>query len=265
MGDADGVLAGNPAHPVGAVVVAVALGAAAEAHEAGLVGVGQFPGPAALEPFVGDLHLPAVPDQLVEDAKFVADAVASGRDLKRCQGFEEAGRQPAQAAVAQARLLLDVEDLVDVVDAKATQGLGRFLLDAEHQQVVAQLGPDQEFGREVGDYPGRGGADRFNPRQVAGHQPVAHGVAQRHVEVVAAGGGGQLSQRVEEVTGQAVEDVVCGQTTAVGFGVAARRRQAQVAGLEIAHRGNTASWASSEPRSQRQFVTFSASMPCWWA
>ena len=40
VGNADSVLCWNPAHPVGAVLIAVALGVATEAHEAGLIGVG---------------------------------------------------------------------------------------------------------------------------------------------------------------------------------------------------------------------------------
>ena len=40
VGNADGVFCRNPAHPVGAVLIAVALGVATEAHEAGLIGVG---------------------------------------------------------------------------------------------------------------------------------------------------------------------------------------------------------------------------------
>ena len=147
VGHADGVFGRNPAHPVVAVLIAIALGAAAEAHEAGLIRMGDLPGPAGLEPLVGDLHLPAVADQLVEDAEFVADAVAGGRDLQRGHRFEEAGRQPPQAAVAQARLLLHIEDLLDVVDPEAAQRLGRLLLDAQHQQVVAQLRADQELRR----------------------------------------------------------------------------------------------------------------------
>ena len=92
MGNADGVLGRNPAHPVGAVLIAVALSVAAEAHEAGLIGMGQLPGPAALEPLIGDLHLPAITDQLVKNAKFVADAVAGGWDFQRGQRLQEAGR-----------------------------------------------------------------------------------------------------------------------------------------------------------------------------
>ena len=82
MGHPDGVFGGNPAHPVGSTLIAVALGVAPEAHKASLVRVGDFPGPAALEPFVGDLYLPAVADQLVKNAKLVTNAIAGGWNLE---------------------------------------------------------------------------------------------------------------------------------------------------------------------------------------
>ena len=229
VGHTDGVLGRDPAHPVGALLIPIALGAAAEAHEAGLVGVGNFPGPATLEPLIGDLHLPAVADQLVEDAEFIADAIAGGRDLQRGQRFQEAGRQTAQAAIAQSRFLFHLEDLVEVGHPEAAQGVGGLIADAEHQQVVAQLRADQEFGREVGHHPRGGGVNRLDAGQIAGHQAVAHGVAERHVEVVAAGRGGELAERVKEVLGHPVEHVIGHQAAAVGIGVATRRRQAQVA------------------------------------
>ena len=199
--------------------------------------MGDLPGPAALEPFVGDFHLPAIADELVEDAEFVADAVAGGGDLQGGERFEEAGRQAAETSVAQAGFLLHVQDVFEVVDAEAAQGLGGLLLDAEHQQVVAQLRPDQELGGEIGHHPGGAGADRFDAGQIAGHQPIAHRVAQGHVEVMAAGRGGELAERVEEVLGHAVEHVVSGESAAIGVGVAARGRQTQSEGLVLGHGG----------------------------
>ena len=84
MGDADGMFCRDPARAVVALVVDIALGSAPKANEASLIGLGQFPGPTALEPFVGDLHLPAIADELVEDAELITDAVASSWDLQAC-------------------------------------------------------------------------------------------------------------------------------------------------------------------------------------
>ena len=205
MGDADGLFGGNPAHPVLALVVVPYLRVASEADPAAHGRLHQLPGPAALEPLVGDLHLPAVPDRLVEDAELVADAVAGGRDLKSGEGFEEASCQTAEAAVAQSRLLLKGEDLLDVIDAEALQGCGSLRLDAEHQQVVAQLGADQELRREV----------RHRPRpmvrpegilggQLSAHQPIPYGITQRHVEIVGTSAAHSATEGKEEVLGDAL-------------------------------------------------------------
>ena len=59
-------------------------------------------------------HLPAVLDALGEDAVLVADAVAVGGQSDGGHGVEEAGGQPAQAAVTQAGVLLDVLQLLNV-------------------------------------------------------------------------------------------------------------------------------------------------------
>ena len=235
VGHTDGVFGRNPAHPVGAPFIAVALSAATKADETGLVWVGNLPGPARLQPLVGDLHLPAVADQLVEDAELVADAVARGRDLQGGQGFEEAGRQTPKAAIAESGFLLHIEDFFDVVDAETTQSLGHLIADAEHQQVVAQLGADQKLGRQISHGPGGGRADRLDTCQVAGHQPVPHRIAQRHVEVVAAGGGRELAKRIEEMLRHPIEEAFSRQAAAVRVGVAAWGGQAEVDGMVLGH------------------------------
>jgi hypothetical protein len=72
---------------------------------------------------VSVLHLPAVDDDLVEDAELVADAVADGRDLQRGQRVHVAGGQPAEAAVAETRLLLVLEQLVEIEVEARSAGL----------------------------------------------------------------------------------------------------------------------------------------------
>ena len=53
------------------------------------------------EPVVRLFLLPAVPDGLFEDAVFVAQAVAHGRELHRGHRVEEARRQAPEPAIAQ--------------------------------------------------------------------------------------------------------------------------------------------------------------------
>ena len=84
----------------------VQLDVAAEADGLRVLVARQLPGVAELQPVVVLLDLPAVLDLLLEDAEVVADAVADGGQLQRGQRVHEAGRQPPQAAVAEARIAL---------------------------------------------------------------------------------------------------------------------------------------------------------------
>jgi hypothetical protein len=58
--------------------------------------------------------LPAIADLLVEDPEFVADSVADRRDLKRRERIEVAGREPPEAAAAEARLFFLVEKFLEI-------------------------------------------------------------------------------------------------------------------------------------------------------
>jgi hypothetical protein len=58
------------------------------------------------------LDLPAILDGLIENAEFVADAVARGRDLQGGQRIEVARGETAEAAIAQTRLFLLFQKLV---------------------------------------------------------------------------------------------------------------------------------------------------------
>ena len=81
--------------------------------------------------------------------------------------------------------------------------LGRRLFDPQHHQVVAQLGTHQEFRREVSHRFAGLLAQGLNARQVAGHQPIAHRIAKRHIKVMAAGIGSELAQGEKQVLGDA--------------------------------------------------------------
>ena len=119
-------------------------------------------------------------------------------DLQRRQRIEEARGQPAQAAVAQPGLLLLLQQLVEV-QAQLGDRLLHLRVDAEVDQVVAQVRADQELGRQVGDRArallgvGRGRADP------ALQQAVAHHVGERQVVVALGGQGRELALHVEQV------------------------------------------------------------------
>ena len=81
-------------------------GLAANQHRIAPFRPDHFPGVALGQPGVGAFHLAFLGDLLAEDAEFVADAVADGRQLQAGEGFLEAGRQAPEATGAQARLWL---------------------------------------------------------------------------------------------------------------------------------------------------------------
>ena len=144
-----------------------------------------LPRVAVHQPVVGLLDLPAVGEFLLEDAELVADAVADRRALQRGHRVQVAGRQPAQPAVAQARFALTVQDHVEVL-AEIGQRLTRLRLDAQIEQVVAQLRAHQELrGQVAGDL-----ARQIQPVLGGRHPAFLHAVAHRQGErlVVVLGG-----------------------------------------------------------------------------
>ena len=54
-------------------------------------------------------------DLLIEDAEFIADAIADGGTLQGGQRIEVTGSEPSQAAIAQPRLLFGLKDRVEVL------------------------------------------------------------------------------------------------------------------------------------------------------
>src|SRR5690606_21574331 len=67
------------------------------------------------EPRVRHLHLASVLEELAEDAVVVADAVAGPRDAEGGHRIEEAGRESAEAPVAEAGVFLDLEERIEIV------------------------------------------------------------------------------------------------------------------------------------------------------
>jgi len=104
-----------------AVVPAGADGAA-EVDLLCLLGLGQQPRVAQRLPVIGQLHLLALHDLLLEQAQLVADGVAGGRNLQRGHAVQIAGGQTAQTAVAKTCVRLHVKD-VGGLEAQVLNGL----------------------------------------------------------------------------------------------------------------------------------------------
>ena len=153
-----------------------------------------------IQPVVGLLDLPAVVDLLVEDAEFVADAIADRRALQGGQRVQIAGGEPAEAAVAQARLFLARQHLVKALAHRGQRGLRR-AFQAQVQQVVAQLRAHQEFGRQVAGHLAAEIERGLRRRHPAVLHPVAHGQRQRPVVVLGPQRRGRAADRVAQVIG----------------------------------------------------------------
>ena len=139
-------------------------------------------------------------DLLVEDAEFVADAVADRRTLEGGQRVQVARGEPAEAAVAQSRFLLARQDLVEILTHRRQRGLCR-PLHAKVQQVVAQLRTHQEFGRQVAGHLTaeiQRGLRRRHPTVL---HAVTHGQRERPVVVLGPQGRSRPADRIAQVIG----------------------------------------------------------------
>ena len=103
-------------HPAGAQpseLVPEVLGVAAEPdHVLDLV-ASDLPRVAVAQPAIGALDLPSIADVLIEDPELVAQAVTDRGEVERGERVHVAGGEAAEATVAEARLLLVLDQLVE--------------------------------------------------------------------------------------------------------------------------------------------------------
>ena len=183
VGRSSDLAAGYPPDTVAALVVGVAFGAAAPLHVVRDLRPMHLPGVPGSQPEVRDFRLPAVVNFLVEDPELVPDAVADRGDLERGQALHVARGQPAKSAVPQPRFFLVLDHLPEI-QTEAVHRLARLVVDAQVDQVLLEVRPQQEFRGEVADDPHVRlvvGSNRVEP---AFEQAVADGARQRRVEVV---------------------------------------------------------------------------------
>jgi len=135
----------DPAHAVSPSFIGPRLSAAAELHLVGDFRPGDLPRIAQAQPLIRDLHLPAVLDDLVEDAELVTDAVADGRHFERGHRIQVTRGEPAQAAVAEPGFFLLLNQIVEVY-AEFLYGLAGILGEAQIEELVGQVRPGQELG-----------------------------------------------------------------------------------------------------------------------
>ncbi len=167
-------LAGIPDRAFPAACIDRVLDAAAEMHLIDHLRALQFPRIAKAEPFVGIFLLPALADDLAEQAEIVTDAIAERRDFQRRHAFHETGRQPAETAIAERGVRLAIAQ-IGQPDAEIAERR----LEQRHQaHIVERVGEqpaDQEFERQIIDALATGVV-----ALLLGHQPAVHdAVAQR--------------------------------------------------------------------------------------
>ncbi len=166
-----------------------------------------LPREALAQPRIRLLDLVAVLDALVEHAVVVTDAVADHGQSERCAAVEETGGEAAEAAVAEARVGLAVEDGLEV-EAQPSQRFARLVLDAHAEQCVVQQTPHEEFERQVAHAPhvvALHGQARFGP---ALHDAVARREHHGLVEIRRLGSNRAAAEHAAEVMREVLEDGV---------------------------------------------------------
>ena len=143
----------------------------------------EFPGVAEAQPLVGIFLLPAVRNDLAEQAEIVADAVADGGDRQRRHALHEAGREPPEAAIAECGIRLAFAQFGEAGAEIAKRCI-------EHRQqphIVQRVGEqpaDQKFQRQIIDPLAAGVVALLFAEQPAVHDAVAQRQRRRLVPVV---------------------------------------------------------------------------------
>ncbi len=152
-----------------------------QGNQDGLLRTRDFKGRSVGLPAVGLLALKAVYDLLLEESELVVDAVAVTRHSHGGHGFQEAGGQPPQAAIAQAGIRLALQHFVEVA-AQTLQGLAGNVGQAKIAKRIAQQAAHQEFHRKIVEPLGAGAPVTGFGLQHAIDELVAHGQGNRDHE-----------------------------------------------------------------------------------
>ena len=183
LGHGQHVVAALIDHGVAAVGVPHVLHGAAEVDLLGLIHLGDEPAVGDVQPVVGQLHLLAVHDLLLEETQLVADGVAGGGDLQGGHGLQVAGGQTAQTAVAQAGVGFHLEE-VGGGEAQVLNGLLQLGQDAQVVGVFLQGAAHEKLQGQIVDLAGVAVTDLALGGQLPGGHDVAQhqGAGPEHVD-----------------------------------------------------------------------------------
>ena len=160
-----------PGGAVAAVDVS-ALDAAAEIHLVDHLRPLEFPGVAEAEPLVRIFVLPALRDDLAEQAEIVADAVADGGNGERRHALHEAGGEPPEAAIAERRIRLASAQFGQV-DAEIAECRLEHRQQPHIVQGIGKQAADQKFQAEIIDPLTAGVVALLFRQQPAVHDAIA--------------------------------------------------------------------------------------------
>ena len=102
------------------------------------------------EPVVGELHLPAVDDPLAEDAEFIEDGESRDGIVHGRGRVHVAGGETSEAAVAEARVMLAFNYVVQIQVMFLQDLPGVFQQPAVEQVVVQRCSHEELHGEVVG-------------------------------------------------------------------------------------------------------------------
>ena len=139
------------------------------------------------------------------------------------ESMKQAASRP-EAAVAQPRIAFALEDRAQV-EAVVRRQLDRRLVQVHVHQAEAEAAPGQELGRQVADALDVALDVRPLRRQPAVHQPIAHGVRERVIEVERG--------RVADLLGAGVHDVFDDGRAKIGVREAGAPTRARCARLVV--------------------------------
>ena len=222
VGQPDDVAGLDPVGAQAPVAVVLEHHAPAEVHGLRVLVPRQLPRVAEVQPVVVLLDLATAVDPLFEHAEVVADAVADRGELQGCQGVHEAGGQPPQAAVAQARITFALQNLSQV-EAVIGRQRHRRIVEVHVHQAQTQAAPGQELRRQIADPLDVAGDVRPLRRQPAMHQPIADRVRERVIKVERRGVADLLRAGVHDVSGDRCAKVCFYQAGALAGGALLRR------------------------------------------
>ena len=207
VGNREHILGAFPA--VAGIARQVLVGCRVAAELDGLCKFETFdlPGESFAQPRIGFLDLVAVVDTLMEHAVVVADAVADDGQRERRAAIEEAGGEPAEAAVAEARVPFAVEHGLQV-EAESPERLARLVLDADAVQRIVQETPHEELERDIAGPPDVVAFHREPGPGPALHQPVPGRVDHGLVEKRRLGADRPPAEHAAEVMREILEDRV---------------------------------------------------------